>query len=199
MGNGVARMPSGADLLPEELRGLAEDARVTVRRGGTPARDGQVRCVLDAAGAARDRQPCGGYGGAGGECAGAAGGGVLRGERGLRKVRTLRHFAFLQRGLADVEEDLAARSIGFVLRNAPGETVETLLGDVRAAMVVGDENPMRGPERWRRELARRREDSVLDGGCGCGGAVEADGAGAVRCVHDPAAAVPAAAGVSGAV
>jgi deoxyribodipyrimidine photo-lyase len=30
-----------------------------------------------------------------------------------------------------------------------------LLADVRAAMVIGDENPLRGPERWRRELAGR--------------------------------------------
>ena len=66
-------------------------------------------------------------------------------------------------------------------------------------MVIGDENPMREPERWRRELAEQICDSVLDGGCGCGRAVEADGEGAVWGVYDPAAAVSAAAGVSGAV
>jgi deoxyribodipyrimidine photo-lyase len=67
----------------------------------------------------------------------------------------LRHFAFLNRGLVDVEEDLAERNIAFVLRNAPHEPVERLLADVQAAMVIGDENPLRGPERWRRELAAR--------------------------------------------
>ena len=54
-----------------------------------------------------------------------------------------------------MEEDLAERNIEFVLRNAPHEPVERLLADVRAAMVMGDENPLRGPERWRRELAAR--------------------------------------------
>ena len=38
---------------------------------------------------------------------------------------------------------------------APGCSHERLLADVGAAMVIGDENPMREPERWRRELAAR--------------------------------------------
>ena len=67
----------------------------------------------------------------------------------------LRHYTFLNRGLVDVEEDLAARNIGFVLRNAPRESHERFLSDVGAAFLVGDENPMREPERWRRELAAR--------------------------------------------
>jgi deoxyribodipyrimidine photo-lyase len=67
----------------------------------------------------------------------------------------LRHYAFLNRGLVDVEEDLAERGIGFVLRNAPRESHEGFLSDVSGAMLIGDENPMREPERWRRELAAR--------------------------------------------
>jgi deoxyribodipyrimidine photo-lyase len=67
----------------------------------------------------------------------------------------LRHYAFLNRGLQDVEEDLAERNIAFVLRNAPRESLDQLLRDVGAAFLVGDENPMREPERWRRELAAR--------------------------------------------
>jgi deoxyribodipyrimidine photo-lyase len=65
----------------------------------------------------------------------------------------LRHYAFLNRGLVDVEEDLAARGIAFVMRRAPHESHEKLFADVRAAMVIGDENPMREPERWRKHLA----------------------------------------------
>jgi deoxyribodipyrimidine photo-lyase len=65
----------------------------------------------------------------------------------------LRHYAFLQRGLLDVEEDLRARGVGFVLRRAPGCGVVEFLGDVGAAVVVGDENPMREMERWRQEVA----------------------------------------------
>jgi deoxyribodipyrimidine photo-lyase len=67
----------------------------------------------------------------------------------------LRHYAFLNRGLVDVEEDLAERNISFVLRNAPHESHEQFLSDVGAAFLIGDDNPMREPERWRRELAAK--------------------------------------------
>ncbi len=67
----------------------------------------------------------------------------------------LRHYAFLNQGLADIEEDLAERNIAFVMRCAPRESLERLLAEVDAAMLIGDENPLREPERWRRELAAR--------------------------------------------
>jgi deoxyribodipyrimidine photo-lyase len=65
----------------------------------------------------------------------------------------LRHYSFLNQGLPDIEADLAARNISFVMRRAPHESHERFLEDVGAAFLVGDENPMREPERWRRELA----------------------------------------------
>ena len=65
----------------------------------------------------------------------------------------LRHYAFLQQGLADIEQHLAERNISFVMRRAPHESHERLFHDVQAAMVIGDENPMREPERWRKRLA----------------------------------------------
>jgi deoxyribodipyrimidine photo-lyase len=70
----------------------------------------------------------------------------------------LRHWAFLERGLRDVEEALQERGVGFVLRGGQGEPVELVerfLAEGRAAVVVGDENPLRAQERWRRELAKR--------------------------------------------
>ena len=67
----------------------------------------------------------------------------------------LRHYAFLNQGLPDVEDDLAARNITFLMRRAPHESHERLFADVRAAILIGDENPMREPERWRRDLAQR--------------------------------------------
>ncbi len=67
----------------------------------------------------------------------------------------LRHYLFLNQGLRDVEADLAERNISFVMRRAPGCSHERLFADVGAAMVIGDENPMREPERWRREMAAR--------------------------------------------
>ena len=67
----------------------------------------------------------------------------------------LRHYAFLNQGLPDIEADLAERNISFVMRRAPRESHERLLADVHAAFLVGDENPMREPERWRKHLASR--------------------------------------------
>ena len=66
----------------------------------------------------------------------------------------LRHYHFLQQGLRDVEEDAAERAVGFVVRRPPA-TLEGFLSEVGAAMVVGDENPCREPERWRKVLSAR--------------------------------------------
>jgi deoxyribodipyrimidine photo-lyase len=66
-----------------------------------------------------------------------------------------RHYRFLAEGLADIAEDAAERGVGFVLRRHPDSAVAPFLAEVQAAMVVGDENPCREPERWRRTLAAR--------------------------------------------
>jgi deoxyribodipyrimidine photo-lyase len=67
----------------------------------------------------------------------------------------LRHYVFLNQGLPDVEADLAERNISFVMRRAPYESHKQLLEDVHAAFLIGDENPMRVPESWRRQIASR--------------------------------------------
>jgi deoxyribodipyrimidine photo-lyase len=67
----------------------------------------------------------------------------------------LRSFRFLNQGLVDVDEDLAERGVGFVMRRSPHESVERFVAEVGAAMVIGDENPLRGPERWRKLVAAR--------------------------------------------
>lgn len=67
----------------------------------------------------------------------------------------LRHYVFLNQGLPDIEADLEERNIAFVMRRAPHESHEQLLADVHAAFLIGDENPMREPERWRKDLASR--------------------------------------------
>jgi len=66
----------------------------------------------------------------------------------------LRHYAFLNRGLWDVEEDLHARNIAFVMRRAPNASPSAFLDEVKPALVVADENPMREPESWRRRVAK---------------------------------------------
>jgi deoxyribodipyrimidine photo-lyase len=138
----------------EQLHNLSSDSRVTVRRDGPPDRDG--KCVL--------------YW-------------MQRAQRGVDnhavdlavKIANLlglplvvyfaaisnfphanlRHYVFLNQGLQDIEDDLAARNISFVMRRAPHESHEQLLADVHAAFLIGDENPMREPERWRKQLASR--------------------------------------------
>src|ERR1700733_246566 len=47
----------------------------------------------------------------------------------------LRHYHFLNRGLPDIEEDLAERNVAFVMRRAPHESHERLFAEVEAAMV----------------------------------------------------------------
>ena len=142
--------------IPEALRSLAEDARITVRRGGALGRG--CKCVvywMERAQRGHDNH------GVDVAVAVAKALGLplvvlYAGAAGLTGAN-LRQAVFLQRGLVDVEEGLAARNISFVLRSGPGkgvvETVERLLMEVGAAICVGDENPLREPERWRRELA----------------------------------------------
>ena len=67
----------------------------------------------------------------------------------------LRHYVFLNEGLRDIQADLAERGIEFIVRRPPGNSLEALLGQVGAAMLIGDENPCREPERWRSVIAHR--------------------------------------------
>jgi deoxyribodipyrimidine photo-lyase len=67
----------------------------------------------------------------------------------------LRHYHFMQQGLRDVEQDAAERGTGFILRRHPHNSLEKFLAEVEAAMLIGDENPCREPERWRKVLARK--------------------------------------------
>jgi deoxyribodipyrimidine photo-lyase len=67
----------------------------------------------------------------------------------------LRHYHFMAQGLRDVAEDAAERGVGFVVRRPPDNSLDAFLEEVSAALVVGDENPCREPERWRKVLARR--------------------------------------------
>ncbi len=138
--------------LPAALRTLASDDRVTVRRDGTPDPAGKtVVYWMQRAERGMDNHAL--------NCAVH-----VANELGLPLVvffagisnfphANLRHYAFLNQGLQDVEEDLAKRNISFVLRNAPNEDHLRFFADAEAAIVIGDENPMRVPEGWRRHIA----------------------------------------------
>jgi deoxyribodipyrimidine photo-lyase len=67
----------------------------------------------------------------------------------------LRHYAFLQQGIADIARDVQARNCTFVLRRYPDHSLEKLIAEVRPALLIGDENPMREPEHWRQVVAKR--------------------------------------------
>jgi deoxyribodipyrimidine photo-lyase len=67
----------------------------------------------------------------------------------------LRHYHFLAEGIPDIAEALEKRSIGFVLRRFPEHSLAQFCEEVRAVLVVGDENPMRQPASWRRKAAER--------------------------------------------
>lgn len=67
----------------------------------------------------------------------------------------LRHYGFLLEGLAEIAAGLASRHIGFVLRRFPDHGLLQFCAEVQPALVVGDENPVREPERWRQAAARK--------------------------------------------
>ncbi len=159
LGSGLdraAREKAAADALradvPDVLRVIAGNDRVTVRRDGAPAANGKTvvywmqRAQRGVDNAALD-------------CAIAVGNAlglpVVAYFAGVSNFphANLRHYVFLNQGLRDVEADLAKRNVSFVLRNAPREDWLRMFKDAEAAIVIGDENPMRVPEGWRRHVA----------------------------------------------
>lgn len=58
----------------------------------------------------------------------------------------LRHYDFMVQGFADIEASLRKKNVSFVLRRRPDHSVAKFCGEMRAALLVTDENPLRGPE-----------------------------------------------------
>ena len=67
----------------------------------------------------------------------------------------LRPYVFLNQGIPDIAEDLEKRGIGFVLRRYPEHSLIRFCEEVKPALVVGDENPLREPNHWREIAARK--------------------------------------------
>jgi deoxyribodipyrimidine photo-lyase len=65
----------------------------------------------------------------------------------------LRHYHFMLEGLRDVAADLARRGVGFVMRKSPDHDFLRFCDDVRPALVIGDENPLRGAEHAKERIA----------------------------------------------
>jgi deoxyribodipyrimidine photo-lyase len=147
-------MSGARSSVSEQLIRLSQDARVTVRRDGAPNADG--RCVvywMQRAQRGVDNHAVD----LAVHVANLLGLPLVIYFAGISNFphANLRHYVFLNQGLPDIETDLAVRNISFVMRRAPNESHERFLADVRAAFLIGDENPMREPERWRSHLASR--------------------------------------------
>jgi deoxyribodipyrimidine photo-lyase len=147
--------PSHAEeTLPEALQKLSQNPRVTVRRPGSPAKDG--KCVvywMQRAERALDNPALD----VAIEAANELDLPVLVYFSAISNFPSanLRHYYFLNQGLRGLETDLGQRGVAFIVRRPPNNSLEALLAEVGAAMVVGDENPCREPERWRRVLGNR--------------------------------------------
>lgn len=66
-----------------------------------------------------------------------------------------RNLRFLAQGVPDIAEGLARRGVGFCFRAYPDHSLLKFCEQVRPAMVVGDENALRGPEEWRQRVSDR--------------------------------------------
>ena len=66
----------------------------------------------------------------------------------------LRHYTFLVQGLAEVETQLSAKRIGFVLRRFPDHDVLKFCHEVRTAQLITEENPLRGAENRLQKVVR---------------------------------------------
>ena len=138
----------------DDLKRLAHEPRVTVRRAGPPdpsgtcvvywmqrAQRGVDNPALDVAveaANALDKPPV-----------------VFFAPVPYYPHANLRHYRFLAEGIPDIAESLRKRNIGFVLRRFPEHSLLKFCEEVRPSLVVGDENPMREPEAWRRSAAKR--------------------------------------------
>jgi deoxyribodipyrimidine photo-lyase len=131
---------------------LAKDARVTVRRAGSP--HGEGRCVvywMQRAQRATDN---------------SALNVAIQAANLLHKPvvvfvgltpfyphANLRSYTFFVQGFRDISEGLLRRNVGFVLRRWPEHELERFCEEVHPCLVVGDENPLQEPERWRKMAA----------------------------------------------
>ena len=136
----------------QALKPLADDPRVTIRRGGPPA--AKAKCVvywMQRAQRGRDNHALD----KAIDVANALGLPCVVYFAAISNFphANLRHYTFLNQGLPDIEHDCAERNVTFLMRRAPHEDHLRFFTDVDAAIVLADENPMREPERWRQLVA----------------------------------------------
>jgi deoxyribodipyrimidine photo-lyase len=100
--------------VPAELRRMAEDPRVTARRGGAPEGGRCVAYWMQRAQRGRDNHALD----IAINAANALGLPCVVYFAAMKNFphANLRHYAFMNQGLPDVEEDCADRGVGFVMR-----------------------------------------------------------------------------------
>ena len=140
--------------MPDSISAIAENPRVRIRRPGPPDPDG--RCVvywMQRAQRATDNPALD----LAIEIANTLSLPVVVffGLTPAYPCATLRHYQFMAEGFADIAAGLRRRRVGFVLRRHPDPDLERFCHEVQPALVVGDENPLREPERWRTTYANR--------------------------------------------
>lgn len=68
---------------------------------------------------------------------------------------TVRAYTFLFEGFSDIRDDIERRGAAFVLRIDRPARIDTFAREVNAALVIGDENPLRETEAWRQKAGTR--------------------------------------------
>lgn len=72
-----------------------------------------------------------------------------------------RHYTFLFEGHDDLRDAIEARGAAFVFRTRPRHRIDAFAAEVKAAIVIGDENPLRETERWRQVAAQRLKVALV--------------------------------------
>lgn len=67
----------------------------------------------------------------------------------------LRHYRFLNQAIPGIASGLTRKNIGLVLRRFPNHSLLRFCEEMRPALVIGDENPMRELESWRRKATAK--------------------------------------------
>jgi len=65
------------------------------------------------------------------------------------------HYEFLSQAIPEIAERAQRRGIGFVLWHHPEHSLLKFCDEVKASIVIGDENPLREPRRSRVNAAKR--------------------------------------------
>jgi deoxyribodipyrimidine photo-lyase len=65
-----------------------------------------------------------------------------------------RHYDFMFQGLRDIAHGLKKQGIGFVLRQPPNHSILRFCAEVKACLLISDENPLRRAEASRSRVAR---------------------------------------------